>query len=244
MAYAWRNQYEQDIREVDANTAELIHASGTAARYTQLDANGSYTAPIGARNSLAKNPDGTWTESRPSGFAARYRTDGKLSRLASLAGQVWTMAYESNPPGSGFVSPRLCAVDDLSGRRTTFAYVDSGRIRRIVDVAGRVTTYGRNRGREKQGETGDSHLFSVDDGLVETDNRVMPRVARIVIPGCPHHVTQRGNNRQDVFFVDDDRWTYLRLLHEESHKHGVVVAGGIPGTNSGNTILNSAVCEI
>ncbi|MCI0491876.1 MAG: transposase, partial [Planctomycetes bacterium] len=35
----------------------------------------------------------------------------------------------------------------------------------------------------------------------------MPRVARIVIPNCPHHVTQRGNNRQDVFFVDDDRVT-------------------------------------
>jgi putative transposase len=29
----------------------------------------------------------------------------------------------------------------------------------------------------------------------------MPRVARVVIPGCPHHVTQRGNNGQDVFFA-------------------------------------------
>jgi putative transposase len=33
----------------------------------------------------------------------------------------------------------------------------------------------------------------------------MPRVARIVVPGWPHHVTQRGNNCQDVFFVDHDR---------------------------------------
>jgi len=33
----------------------------------------------------------------------------------------------------------------------------------------------------------------------------MPRVARIVISGNEHHVTQRGNNRQDVFFTDDDR---------------------------------------
>jgi hypothetical protein len=39
----------------------------------------------------------------------------------------------------------------------------------------------------------------------------MPRVARIVIPGMPHHVTQRGNNRQDVFFVDDDWITNFRL---------------------------------
>jgi len=32
----------------------------------------------------------------------------------------------------------------------------------------------------------------------------MPRTARIVVPDIPHHITQRGNNCQDVFFVDDD----------------------------------------
>jgi hypothetical protein len=40
---------------------------------------------------------------------------------------------------------------------------------------------------------------------------VMPRVARIVIPNVPHHITQRGNNKQDVFFVDDDKKAFLRL---------------------------------
>ena len=33
----------------------------------------------------------------------------------------------------------------------------------------------------------------------------MARQARIVLPGVAHHVTQRGNCRQDVLFVDDDR---------------------------------------
>ncbi len=42
----------------------------------------------------------------------------------------------------------------------------------------------------------------------------MPRLARVVVPGVPHHVTQRGNNRQDVFFVDDDRRAYLDVLAE------------------------------
>jgi putative transposase len=51
----------------------------------------------------------------------------------------------------------------------------------------------------------------------------MPRTARVVIPGCAHHVTQRGNNRQDVFFVDDDRRAYLRLLAEECRTHGLEV---------------------
>ena len=31
----------------------------------------------------------------------------------------------------------------------------------------------------------------------------MPRIARIVIPHYPHHVTQRGNRRQRVFFNDE-----------------------------------------
>ena len=36
----------------------------------------------------------------------------------------------------------------------------------------------------------------------------MPRRARLVVPGCPHHIVQRGNNRQQVFFVDEDRRYY------------------------------------
>ena len=51
----------------------------------------------------------------------------------------------------------------------------------------------------------------------------MPRVARIVIPGLEHHVTQRGNNRQDIFFVDDDRRVYLALLKENCAKHGLIL---------------------
>ena len=32
----------------------------------------------------------------------------------------------------------------------------------------------------------------------------MPRIARIVVPGEPHHITQRGNRRLPTFFQDDD----------------------------------------
>ncbi len=40
----------------------------------------------------------------------------------------------------------------------------------------------------------------------------MPRLARIVVEGYPHHITQRGNNRETVFFDDNDRNKYLELL--------------------------------
>jgi putative transposase len=53
----------------------------------------------------------------------------------------------------------------------------------------------------------------------------MPRIARTVAVGCAHHITQRGNNRQDIFFVDDDRRVYLDLLHEQAGKYGLDVSG-------------------
>jgi putative transposase len=51
----------------------------------------------------------------------------------------------------------------------------------------------------------------------------MPRLARIVLPGLPHHITQRGNNRQDVFFVDSDRIKYLEILSEQSALYGLAI---------------------
>jgi putative transposase len=40
----------------------------------------------------------------------------------------------------------------------------------------------------------------------------MPRAARIIIPGVAHHVTQRGNRQQTIFFSDDDRRAYITIL--------------------------------
>jgi len=59
----------------------------------------------------------------------------------------------------------------------------------------------------------------------------MPRLARIVIPGVPHHIVQRGNNRQDVFFVDDDHDAYLAFLKEHAERFGLQVWGYCLMTN-------------
>ncbi|WP_315737368.1 transposase [Bradyrhizobium sp. SZCCHNR1093] len=40
----------------------------------------------------------------------------------------------------------------------------------------------------------------------------MARLARVVVPGLPHHVTQRGNGRARTFFGDDDYALYRDLL--------------------------------
>jgi len=68
----------------------------------------------------------------------------------------------------------------------------------------------------------------------------MPRVARIVIPGVPHHITQRGNNRLAVFFVDDDRRVYLELLRAQSERFGLKVLGYCLMTNHVHLVATPA----
>jgi putative transposase len=46
----------------------------------------------------------------------------------------------------------------------------------------------------------------------------MPRIGRAVAAGFPHHVIQRGNNRELVFFDAEDRKKYLSLLKKYSVK--------------------------
>jgi len=51
----------------------------------------------------------------------------------------------------------------------------------------------------------------------------MARLPRIVIPGVPHHVTQRGNRRERTFFEDGDYALYLDLLADAAGKAGVEI---------------------
>jgi putative transposase len=51
----------------------------------------------------------------------------------------------------------------------------------------------------------------------------MPRIARVVAPGYPHHITQRGNRRQPTFFSDDDYVAYIDLMAEWCSHYGVEV---------------------
>lgn len=71
----------------------------------------------------------------------------------------------------------------------------------------------------------------------------MPRKARIVIADVPHHVTQRGNNCQEVFFVDDDRRVYLSILAEQSEKYSLEILGWCLMTNHVHIIARPAVSE-
>ena len=51
----------------------------------------------------------------------------------------------------------------------------------------------------------------------------MAKLARLVVPGMPHHVTQRGNRRQQTLFNDGDFVAYRELMAEWRHEHAVAI---------------------
>ena len=59
----------------------------------------------------------------------------------------------------------------------------------------------------------------------------MARLPRLTVPGYPHHVIQRGNNRQAIFSTSADYEMLLALLHENAQKFGVAVHAYVLMTN-------------
>ena len=51
----------------------------------------------------------------------------------------------------------------------------------------------------------------------------MARLPRLILPGHPHHVLLRGNNRQDIVLTDVDRQQLQQILGEVARQHGVAI---------------------
>jgi len=65
----------------------------------------------------------------------------------------------------------------------------------------------------------------------------MPRIARIVAVGFPHHITQRGNYKQEIFEDEFDRREYLEYIAAESRKYNVEILAYCLMTNHVHFIL-------
>ena len=59
----------------------------------------------------------------------------------------------------------------------------------------------------------------------------MARLARVVLPGVVHHITQRGVRSMDIFFHDKDRKKYLSLLNQQGERVGMQFVGYCLMTN-------------
>jgi putative transposase len=68
----------------------------------------------------------------------------------------------------------------------------------------------------------------------------LARQPRFTVPGYPHHVIQRGNNRQAVFADDEDRRIWLELLRAHARAHQVAVHGYVLMDNHVHLLLTPA----
>jgi putative transposase len=59
--------------------------------------------------------------------------------------------------------------------------------------------------------------------LVRVKFALMTRLARMVVSGLPHRVTQRGNRREPMFFGGGDQENYRDLLGEQARKADVAM---------------------
>ena len=56
----------------------------------------------------------------------------------------------------------------------------------------------------------------------------MSRVARVVVPEIPHHITQRGNRQAAIFETDEDRLAFLPFFEEVCGAAWLVRVGLLP----------------
>ena len=65
----------------------------------------------------------------------------------------------------------------------------------------------------------------------------MPRRARLVVPGIPWHIIQRGNNRSACFYADEDYHKYLDTLKEQADKYDCLLHAYCLMTNHVHLLL-------
>ena len=66
----------------------------------------------------------------------------------------------------------------------------------------------------------------------------MPRTSRVVLPNYPHHIIQRGHNKQVIFISNKDYLYYLDTLHEWKKNLGCKVYAYCLMTNHVHLIIN------
>jgi putative transposase len=71
----------------------------------------------------------------------------------------------------------------------------------------------------------------------------MPRPSRLILPDQTHHIVQRGNNRQAVFFSDDDRQVFLKWLGEALAAEGCALHAYVFMTNHFHLVITAGATD-
>jgi YD repeat-containing protein len=123
--FGWTGLYDQTI-QVDGANAQVNDGHGTPTFYPYRGVSGNYQSHEGTNAILQKQGDGSHLLTYPNGMILKFdATTNNLVQMTNRSGKVWTIASNK------IVNP--------FGERTTIAA--SGSNMRIVDPAGRITTF-------------------------------------------------------------------------------------------------------
>jgi RHS repeat-associated protein len=156
----WTHSYL--IRVVDpgdgTGDAILVNPQGRMDRYVR-NPDGSYTPPAAVDTALVRNADGNYTATHPDQSTWTFNAGGQLVALADRHGNKSTLTYYSggrlatirDAAGRGWLSldyagGRLVRVTDWASpaRSVQYEYDGTGRLWKVTDREGQVTTYGYN----------------------------------------------------------------------------------------------------
>jgi putative transposase len=71
----------------------------------------------------------------------------------------------------------------------------------------------------------------------------MPRMARLFVPGCAHHIIQRGHNKQTIFLDDQDRQRFLVWVREAAIEHDIALHAWVLMSNHVHFALTAPNAE-
>jgi putative transposase len=83
----------------------------------------------------------------------------------------------------------------------------------------------------------------VDGVIFSIESLPVPRPNRLILAGQTHHIVQRGNNRQAVFFTDDDRRAFLKWLGHALDAEGCILHAYVLMTNHFHLVLTAGEAE-
>lgn len=123
----WFHSYDFKLEEFTDGRVAL------RSRIFQSNSDGTYQSAPGDYGVLTRNPDGTFQMKEKDGFIYRFRSDLRLDYEQDLNGNRITAIYDN--------SNNLVEIRHSSGKSLYLEYNAAGRIIKLTDHAGRITTY-------------------------------------------------------------------------------------------------------
>jgi len=71
----------------------------------------------------------------------------------------------------------------------------------------------------------------------------MPRKPRFFVPEIPNHIIQRGNNKEAVFYEDEDYSAYKNILYESADKYGTKIHAYVLMTNPIHLLVTAGTAD-